>query len=231
FALGGLGPMLFGMHFTFWEGDKKAWRDYWFRVVDFKRLGFRGWFLSLLAVPLLTLFAGWVDTLLGGSGLRLDLATPGYFIQRLPGFAGIPAFLMFMLLFGPLPEELGWRGYALDRLRVRYGSFKAGLILGLLWGLWHLPLFFLKGAYQSTLGVGTVGFFLFFAAIVPLSVVMTWVYDVTKRSILSAVLLHFSVNVTGTVAAHGNRVELLEVVICWIWALSIAGFWKREGAD
>ena len=196
--------MVFGVYFTYREGGKAVRRDYWFRVVDWKRLGFQGWILSLVAVPLLTLLAGEADVLLDGSGLKLDLTALDYFTRSLTVFPGLLAFLIFMFLFGPGPEELGWRGYALDRLRVRYGSLWASLILGFLWGVWHLPLFFLKGAYQSTLGVGTVGFFLFFAAIIPLSVVMTWIYDLTHRSVLSAILMHFSVNLVGTLAAHGN---------------------------
>lgn len=48
---------------------------------------------------------------------------------------------------------------------------------------------------------------------------MTRIYDFTDRSILSAILVHFSVNLTGTLAAHGTRVELFRVLICWAWAL------------
>lgn len=229
FALGGVGPMVFGVYFTYREGGDKVRRDYWLRVVDWKRLGFRGWFLSLLTVPLLTLPAGWMDKTLRGGGIKLDLTTLNFFTQHFSVVLGTLLFLIFMFLFGPVPEELGWRGYALDRLRARHGSLKASLILGLLWGLWHLPLFFLKGAYQSTLGFGTAGFFLFFGAIIPLSVVITWIYDMTNRSILSAILLHFSVNLVGTVAAHGNRVELFRVLLCWAWAFWIIFSCKKKG--
>lgn len=228
FGLGGVGPMVFGLVFTYREGGDKVRRDYWLRVVDWKRLGFRGWFWSLLAVPILTLPAGWLDRILGGDGIKLDWTTLNFFTQHFSWFLGTLLFFIFMLLFGPIPEELGWRGYALDRLRVRNGSLKASLILGLLWGLWHLPLFFLKGAYQSTLGFGTAGFFLFFGAIIPLSVVITWIYDLTNRSILSAILLHFSVNLVGTVAAHGNRVEFFRVLFCWVWASGIVFYWKKS---
>ncbi len=228
FALGGIGPMVFGIYFTYREGGDEVRRDYWRRVMDWKRLDFRGWELSLLAVPLLTWLAGRVDILIGGRGIQLDLTTIHYFEGFLPQSLALPVFLVFMFLFGPVPEELGWRGYALDRLRARHGSLRASLILGLMWGLWHLPLFFLKGAYQSTLGVGTVGFFLFFAGILPVSVVMTWIYDLARRSILSAILFHFSINLVGTVAAHGNRVELFRVFFCWFWAIGIAVFWKRK---
>jgi uncharacterized protein len=226
FGLGGIGPMIFGIYFTYQEGREKIRRDYWRRVADWKRLGFQGWFLALLVVPILTLLAGWLDQLLGGNGIKLDLTTLDYFTRSFSLLPGFLLFLLFMFLFGPVPEEMGWRGYALDHLRGKYGSLGASLVLGLFWGLWHLPLFFLKGAYQSTLGVGTVGFFLFFAAIIPLSVVITWIYDLTNRSILSAILIHFSVNLVGTVAAHGNQVEMLRVLLCWVWAIGVVYSWK-----
>lgn len=224
FGLGGLGPMVFGVYFTYREGGPQTRKDYWARVVDGKRLGLGGWFLSLLIVPILTLLAGELDRLTGGNGLRFDLATPHYFSGFLPLPIAIIVFLAFMILFGPFPEELGWRGYALDRLRSRFGSLRASLILGFLWGLWHLPLFFLKDAYQATLGIWTPGFFLFFAGIVPVSIVMTWIYDLTRRSILSAILFHFSINLVGTLAAHGNRMEFFRVLFCWIWAVGITAF-------
>lgn len=225
FALGGLGPMVFGLFFTYREGGWKGLRDYRQRIIDWKRLKISGWALSLLIVPLLTWMAGWMDWLLGGSGLKLDTATFHYFTGFLTPPLALPLFLVFLFLFGPVPEELGWRGYALDRLRIRYGSLGGSLILGLMWGLWHLPLFFLKGAYQATLGVGTLGFYLFFTGILALSVGMTWIYDLTGRSILSAILFHFSVNLTGTIAAHGTRVEFFRVLLCWVWALFIAVTW------
>ena len=217
FGLGGLGPMIFGILFTYREGKG----DYWKRVLDWRRMGWKGWCLSLLAVPFLTCLAGGLDRLLGGAGLDWDDKTLQLFAGTLPLPLALLTFLGFLLCFGPIPEELGWRGYALDRLRAHWGTFKGSLLLGLLWGLWHLPLFFMKGAYQQTLGVGTLGFFLFFAAIVPLAVIMTWIYDLTGRSILSAILFHFSVNATGTVAAHGNGVELWRVLFCWAWALAV----------
>ena len=54
-------------------------------------------------------------------------------------------------------EELGWRGYVLDRLQEKRSALVSSLILGVVWSLWHLPLFFVQGSYQAGLGVGTLG--------------------------------------------------------------------------
>jgi membrane protease YdiL (CAAX protease family) len=86
---------------------------------------------------------------------------------------GIVRFAMFTLVFGPLPEELAWRGYALDRLQMRWNALMSSLMLEGVWTVWHLPLFFIKGSYQHGLGVGTLGFWLFMMDKVPQSIIMT----------------------------------------------------------
>ena len=72
---------------------------------------------------------------------------------------------------GPVGEELGWRGFALPRiLRIR-SPLGAAVVLGLIWGLWHGPTFFISSLTQSQLSIP-----LFFANVVALSIVMTWLH-------------------------------------------------------
>lgn len=74
---------------------------------------------------------------------------------------------VFWLFFGPAPEELGWRGYALDGLQARMNALFASLILGVVWSLWHLPLFFIKGTWQAEqVGLGTQRFWLFMLIVI-----------------------------------------------------------------
>jgi len=72
---------------------------------------------------------------------------------RLSGYvAEAPlVFLLMTLLYGPLPEELGWRGYGLDALRTSMNLLEASLVLAAFWGLWHLPLHFMPGSFQQGL--------------------------------------------------------------------------------
>jgi membrane protease YdiL (CAAX protease family) len=90
---------------------------------------------------------------------------------------------------GPLGEELGWRGFALPRLLHNCSALIASVIVGLIWGLWHLPAFFINGLPQNQFSLPA-----FLVACVALSVLMTWVYQHTQGSILFAVLIHWLFN-------------------------------------
>jgi uncharacterized protein len=233
FGLGGLGPPIFGAYFTYKNNGKKDFRDYLRRIWDGRNLNLFWWAMALFMVPALSWVAGEIDGLLGGGGFQLNLQVFQFnspFIQVLM----VPVLVFFLLLFGPLPEEMGWRGYALDRLQEKRGPWAASLLLGFLWGLWHLPLFFVVGSYQNTLGVGTVGFWLFMAEVMAVSPLMTWIYNHTGRSILSAVLFHFACNMTGILTVHTNRFAALQVFFCLLWIFVVAvpgkdrslGYWK-----
>jgi membrane protease YdiL (CAAX protease family) len=99
-----------------------------------------------------------------------------------------------ILLIGVLGEELGWRGYVLDLLQKKWSAFISSLFIGVGWALWHLPLFFMSGSYQNKLEIGGFSFWIFMADLLPISIIMTWIYNNTQRSTLSAVLFHFMIN-------------------------------------
>jgi membrane protease YdiL (CAAX protease family) len=125
----------------------------------------------------------------------------------LASFEGLPADLLvgylaaFVVVFfggGPLGEEVGWRGFALPRMQPRFGPLRATLLLGFLWCFWHLPDFLDSAAQGGGPGTGTarflVNFSLFSLVVMSLAVIMTWVFNQTRGSLLIALLLHASVN-------------------------------------
>jgi membrane protease YdiL (CAAX protease family) len=219
-GLGGLGPPLFGAFFTYRNKGKKDFWDYLRRIWDWRNLNLFWWTMALFTVPALTWVAGEIDHFLGGGGYRTDFKI--FHFAQLPLALTVPMVVAFCILFGPLPEEMGWRGYALDGLQEKTGPWMGSLLLGLFWALWHLPLFFVAGCYQNTLGVGTVGFWLFFAEVLAVSPLMTWIYNHTGRSILSAVLFHFACNMTGATMIRTNRIETFRILLCLLWLLGVA---------
>jgi hypothetical protein len=96
--------------------------------------------------------------------------------------------MLFMLVLGPV-EEFGWRGFALPLLQRRMAPLWAALVIGAIWGVWHLPTFFLSGMVQSTWSFGP-----FFLGSVAVSVILTAMFNDARGSILLPALLHFQLN-------------------------------------
>lgn len=100
----------------------------------------------------------------------------------------IPLAILFSTPF-QAGEEIGWRGYALPRLAARFGLSRASLLLGLIWGCWHLPQFFIREAdtYRQS-------FFVYVLGVSALSVVIAWLWERTGRSLLLPMLFHAAWN-------------------------------------
>ncbi|MBN1948553.1 MAG: CPBP family intramembrane metalloprotease [Candidatus Cloacimonetes bacterium] len=215
--LGGAGPLLMALLLLYTRESSLTRRDFWLRVIDWRRIR-APWYLVILGLPLLTAgTAAGLDYLLGGEGLKLEV-TPDILTHPLL----LLRFSFFILIFGPVPEELGWRGYGLDKLQAEYSALPASFLLGTFWALWHLPLFWIQGTYQAGLGIGTVSFWLFLLELIPLAVIFTWIYNNCHRSILAAILLHFMVNFNGELLALSARADRFEFgVVCLIAILII----------
>jgi membrane protease YdiL (CAAX protease family) len=119
---------------------------------------------------------------LGGSAMKGNLLvepSPFSSVQAL-GVA-----LLLMAIKGPV-EEFGWRGLALPLLQRKFAPIWAGLILGVIWGLWHFPAFLLSGTPQSAWS-----FTPFFVGSVAVSVIVTQLFNASRGSILLSALFHF----------------------------------------
>ena len=112
----------------------------------------------------------------------------------------IPLYLVMVVLMpwnGPIGEEFGWRGYALPKLQNKYGPLVASLVIGLIWGFWHLPSFFapLGVVGALTAAIGKVFIPLYALGTIANSIFMTWLYNKTNSSALIAgIVWHASIN-------------------------------------
>jgi hypothetical protein len=113
-----------------------------------------------------------------------------------PWQALVPTFFL-ILLFNALPEEYGWRGYALGRMLSRRSALTASLILGAIWGSWHLPLHFIDGTVQSTMPV-----YQFVLQQMVLAVLYTWLFSNTRGAVSVAILFHTIGNIMGAAIPH-----------------------------
>jgi membrane protease YdiL (CAAX protease family) len=212
------GPGIAGIGFVYLVYDERGREDFWNRVTQVRRIGVE-WLLVVLLIPVVvTLVAAVVETLLGGPGARFGEGVREFGVNPL---SILPA--LFFATLPPILEELGWRGYALDRLQLNWSALSASLILGVVWAAWHLPLFFVEGSFQAeSVGFGTMGFWLFMVGIVALSGVFTWVYNHTSRSILAIILLHGWVNFVSETIEVGDlsyysHWVLLAVLLTVVW--------------
>lgn len=159
------------------------------------RVGVKWYLIALLSPVVLELLAFATHQLLGKKPLAIDLAA---WIEILPSQLLPLVIVLLFLVLNSAGEELGWRGYALPGLQARFGSIQASLILGILWGLWHLPAFFIPGSAQY--GVPIVGYVI---ATVGYSFIYTCILNGAKGSVLLACLYHGGSNL---VLIYGNAI-------------------------
>jgi hypothetical protein len=174
YITGGFVPSLLGIILTWKKEGVSGLRKLGQRIIQFK-FGWRWYVFTFLIVIAGTAGQLTINKLLGNT-------FPGsLFLAQLGSF--LP-----LLILGPLSEEIGWRGYALGRLQTRWNALISSLIIGLVWALWHLPLFLMVGTSQHELGLPFIGFLVGFMAN---SVFFTVLYNNTKHSLWSAILFHW----------------------------------------
>ena len=215
FISGGFVPSLLAIFLTWKKEGLAGLRHLWRRIVQVN-IGWRWYLAAMLVVILATMGQLFIISLMGKAfNMTLFVAQLGSFLP--------------LLILGPLSEEIGWRGYALGRLQTRWNALTSSMIVGLVWALWHLPLFMMVGTSQHEMGIPFIGFLVGFMAI---SILYTWLYNNTKQSIWSAILLHWLFTYAATVMLTGvtrsllyNWVEYLPYVIM---AAIVILIWKPQ---
>ena len=131
------------------------------------------------------------------------------------GHVGLAAlnFLLVFLVGGPLGEEFGWRGFALPGLQARWGWRLASLLLGVVWAVWHLPLFYSAGTVQSHLPMG-----LYALSAIASSVLFAWLFNRSRGSIIPVLALHTAVNawsliIPVMVLPDGSNLRPFQIVV------------------
>ncbi len=152
----------------------KGVRGFLRRLTLFK-MPLKFWFFIIFGIPVIYYSAAFIEGTLTGD------------FPYSPWYNIIPA-LFFMLILGPV-EEFGWRGVALPLLQRRLPPLFSGLIIGVIWGIWHLPSFFIGGTPHYDWG-----FLSFFIGVISLSLIMTCLFNESKGSIIIAALFHFQIN-------------------------------------
>jgi membrane protease YdiL (CAAX protease family) len=224
-VIGTFGPLVAAVIVTAQESGRAGLRSLLGRVVRWRVAPV--WYAVAILGPLvITLGAIALHVALGGQPPSL-----GLLIGALPTLVIVVVYMMIAVALG---EEVGWRGYALPALQARYSALLASLILGVMWGLWHLPVFFNPDTFYSDLP-----FLQFLAYIVPFAILITWVFNSAGRSVLMAMFFHAVLNASGSpmwraipeysvkpattaeAVAFNVHVSLMVAIVLWVAAVAV----------
>lgn len=213
---GTFGPSLAALLLTALESGRVGVQHILRRFVAW-RVGPQWYLFAFLSTGAIVFAAlgGWVA--LGGGPPRFNDPRQLYLIFV------VFAYVLFLSVLG---EEAGWRGYALPRLQAKQSALTASVIIGVVWGFWHLPLFWIEGNFHQTIPLS-----LFVLQDVALSIVMTWLYNSTGGSLLLVSLFHAASNTTLGVLpilpmdTGGDLTPLwIAVILLWLVAAVIVLF-------
>lgn len=209
--LGGFGPFLAAIVVAAAGGDIRSWLGNLFDV----GAPLSVWVGAVL-VPIVLYVGALVVFVVFGGGFDRAGVLPA---------AAIPAIAFATLVRGGL-EEPGWRGLALPVLQRRVGAFRASLVIGVVWALWHVPLFLLPGSSQA----GTP-FALYAAVVVGISVIATWLYNAAGGRTLVAIVFHTlsnAVSVTTAGGVIGDEVASQVALLAVVWTVVAVLVWRYD---
>ena len=178
--IGAFAPLLAAVTLIFRAGGWSGVKAFFRKAFDF-RIKPRYYLLAFLLPFAIHAIAHYLAPIFGlqvaDTLFPSDLPVP-------PILIAVPYFFL-MLLIGGGQEEFGWRGYAQEPLQERFGVLAASLLIGLIWGFWHLPLWVMPGDGHST-----YSFIAFLMMTTSISVVYAWIYNASGNKLIIAMLFH-----------------------------------------
>jgi hypothetical protein len=174
FVLAVYSPAFSGLWLVWRRHGTQGLRAFFRRFTMF-RMPAWGWFILVVGVPAIV-YAGALVSGTAGDG---PVFTPWYTALLVVGQ---------MLFMAGTIEEIGWRGVALPLLQRRFTPLVSGLVLGVVWAVWHLPAFAMSGTIQSAWSFGP-----YFVGLLALSVIFTSLFNASNGSLAIAWLFHFQV--------------------------------------
>lgn len=189
---GAWGPTLAALILAYSHGKGQAVKQLLRKVLVW-RVSWRYYFFAIFGILVVGCLAVILNMILGGKMPDTALILEGMGLSSDDAFLALilfPVFFLINTLFGgPVAEELGWRGFAQPLAQEKYGKVVAGLVIGLIWSLWHLPLMiFLPKA------VGNIPFWAYIPFMTAMGVIFSWLYNHSRGSVLLAILLHGGMN-------------------------------------
>jgi membrane protease YdiL (CAAX protease family) len=195
--------------------NKGLRKDFWNRL-HLRRINVTFLPVILLLMPFIVLLATALSLLFGQSTDQFDFSSDYKVIN------GHWLLGLLCLSTAPILEELGWRGYGVDSLRKYFNLFHTSLLFAFLWAMWHLPLFFVNGYYHHSLWDMSIIYVInFFISILPATFLINWIYYKNERSIVAAILFHFTINISSVIFQTTQFTKCIITLLLFVAAGSI----------
>jgi len=193
-VVGGSCPTIVGLFLFYRDGGMDKIKEVLRSGISPWRISKVWWIPLIFLIPVLNATALLLGVLSGSPMPELLMLQQWYLIPIL----FIAGFIPFSNAFR---EEFGWRGYAIDGLQTRWNALTTSIIIGLAWGLWHLPLRYFPGAMEV---YANNPIWVFMLNAITISIMMTWFYNNNKGSIFTAVVFHVMINITPSIFPFGQ---------------------------
>ena len=205
------GPSVAGLLMTGLISGRAGLRELIVRLTTW-RVGWRWYAVALLTAPVLMMAVSLSLSFLSTQFLPAVFLTN----DEAPVLSGLMAGLLVGIF-----EELGWTGFAIPRMRRRYGVLSTGVLLGVVWGAWHFPMFWEPNSFSGALPFAVLLARLF-SWLPAYRVLMVWVYDRTG-SLLVAMLMHGSLTATQLIfmPPPSSGTTLMISILAWAAVLWI----------
>jgi len=172
-------------------------------------------------------FALWPVLVIAGNSLAgllgLDVPVAPYRPTRIPiAILAVESFFWYLLFAGPLNEEAGWRGFAQTRLQHRFSPLVASIIVGALWGLWHVPVH-LMGLYPGGAQGAIIRLF-----DIPLAVVFAWLFNRSRQSLLPVLILHAVINTSSLFLPRNYLTSSMLILVLAVVLVFVDKMWRRR---
>ena len=191
--LGGASPFIATIIYLI---KTKAYKNYFYRLTNFKETTLLTWMIVMSPILVMSI---------AQLSVYQRFVVDHEFIS-MGMFYGIG-----LLFFGPIPEEMGWRGVLFHNLN-QISFRKAQFYMTTIWFLWHLPLFFIVGSYQHGLGILSIDFLFFGLNIIFQSLIMGYLYIIGNKNIILPILFHYFVNLFGEMFTRSVYVEIITIL-------------------
>jgi len=181
--------------------------------------------LKIFFKPFLSLKFGWkvwlsIFLVLGISSIIAWIIPEFFGEERLPSFLPsvyvFPIYILIVTFFGGGQEEIGWRGYIMPYLEKKFGLILGGLILGIVWAVWHLPMWFLPGSSQIYMN-----FFGFILLTIGYSYFFSWIIKASGNKLFSGLIAHGVANAYAALFPYLIMLDNVKQSRMWIYYILI----------